>query len=110
MSDSSPVRKFRVYGKPRRYRAGRRTQHDGFGSASEEENPVPDRSWLRPGQRAHFERHGEWQAGNVKVVYPEPPYSEFVKVRLDGGEDAYVPFWRIAEGMGVQESLPSGGS
>ncbi len=62
-----------------------------------------DRSWLRPGQRAHFERHGEWQAGNVKDVYPEPPYSEYVQVKLDSGEDAYIPFARIAEGMEATE-------
>ncbi len=60
-----------------------------------------DRSWLIEGQRAWFVRHGKRQAGNVKEVYPEPPYSDFVLVRLDDGQDAYVPFARIAEGMGT---------
>ncbi len=59
-----------------------------------------DRSWLRSGQRAYFVHQGEHKAGNVKEVYPEPPYSEYVKVKLDDGEDAYVPFTRIAEEMG----------
>ncbi len=62
-----------------------------------------DRSWLVVGQRAYFERHGEQRSGNVKEVYPEPPYSEYVLVRLDDGEDAYVPFSRIAEGMQATE-------
>ncbi len=61
-----------------------------------------DRSWLLPGQRAWFVHKGTHKAGNVKEVYPEPPYAYFVKVRLDDGQDAYVPFTSVAEGMGAE--------
>ncbi len=58
-----------------------------------------DRSWLVKGQRAYFLHMGDHKAGNVKEVYPEPPYSDYVKVRLDEGEEVYVPYKQIVEGM-----------
>ncbi|MDP9410396.1 MAG: hypothetical protein M3P70_07830 [Actinomycetota bacterium] len=68
-----------------------------------------DRSWLVKGQRAYFVHQGERKAGNVKEVYPEPPYSEYVKVRLDDGEEAYVPFASIAEGFAESSAEGSAG-